>query len=154
MGSVIFQAGQRRVMAEGSLLMIHDPISLMWGNAAEMRKEAKVLDTHKETLMSIYLNAGFADGNKERLSSMMSRETWLKGEDAIAAGLADRIEGEVKAAACLPTDFVNRAYAAAPKIELMPFLADPTENRCEPNPLEELQELERCLINRSRITNI
>lgn len=153
MGSVIFQAGDRRVMAEGSLLMIHDPISLMWGNAAEMRKEAKVLETHKESLMSIYLNAGFLDGDSARLSRLMSKETWLKGEKAVEEGLADEVEGEVRAAACLSESLMGRLYAAAPKENLVPFILPPEgsdELDTQEDPAPEAEEIERKAISDSR----
>ncbi len=153
MGSIIFQAGDRRVMAEGSLLMIHDPISLMWGNAAEMRKEAKVLETHKESLMSIYLNAGFLDGDKDRLSRLMSKETWLKGEQAVADGLADEVEGEVRVAACLSESLMARLYVDAPKENLAPFIlpADGSESAdTSEAELPEVVTAERNAISASR----
>lgn len=153
MGSIIFQAGDRRVMAEGSMLMIHDPISLIWGNAAEMRKEAKVLETHKETLMSIYLNSGFLDGDKERLSRLMSREAWLKGEKAVEEGLADEVEGEVRAAACLSESLMARLYTTPPKENLTPFLSATESSEVtdtnEPSP-PSAEEAEEKTLSESR----
>lgn len=122
MASVIFQAGDRRVMAEGSLLMIHDPISWVFGNARAMRKEAEVLDTHKESLMSIYLNAGFSDGDEAKLAELLSEETWLKGEDAIAYGLADEVEGELRVAALVDQKMVARLWLKKPVDAVKPFI--------------------------------
>ena len=44
--SVIFAAGDERVMHDASLLMIHNAWTSVWGaNAAELRKQADDLDT-------------------------------------------------------------------------------------------------------------
>lgn len=118
--SVIAQCGDKRVMAEGALMMIHDPSTFVWGNAADMRKEADVLDVHKETLMTVYLNAGFSD--KEELGRLMSAETWMTGEEAVENGLADEVEGELQVAALLTDTLVDRLYGKKPVVDLAGYM--------------------------------
>lgn len=87
--SVIFQAGDERVVEPGGMVMIHDPFTMAVGNAAELRKLADDLDKHGENLAEQY--ARRAGGTPEQWRDVMRAETWYKADEAVAAGLADRI---------------------------------------------------------------
>lgn len=84
--SVIAVGCDETVMSPGTQMMIHSPWSIAWGNAAEMRKEAAVLDNFEAAIIEIYeAKAGAKDW-----ATLLAEETWLTGPQAIELGLADR----------------------------------------------------------------
>jgi ATP-dependent protease ClpP protease subunit len=107
--SVIMQAGQERVIQPGAMVMIHDASSECYGNAADMSKMAADLDKHSDNLASIY--AARAGGNPAQWRDAMRAETWYTADEAVAAGLADKVGTDT---AALPTDFGLAAYHPVP----------------------------------------
>tara|TARA_R110000824_G_scaffold104256_2_gene247454 strand:+ start:3517 stop:4215 length:699 start_codon:yes stop_codon:yes gene_type:complete len=105
--SVIALAGDTVTMAEGSLLMVHLPWTQIAGNAEDLRKEAEVLDQHKETLIDIY--ASNSQLGRDEIEAMLSEETWLTAEEAYELGLITTIAGELKQAASVNIDSFNNA---------------------------------------------
>lgn len=105
--SVIALAGDTATMAEGSLLMVHLPWTQIAGNAEDLRKEAEVLDQHKETLIDIY--ASNSQLGRDEIEAMLSEETWLTAEEAYELGLITTIAGELKQAASVNIDSFNNA---------------------------------------------
>jgi ATP-dependent protease ClpP protease subunit len=87
--SVIAMAGDEIVMGTGTQLMIHDASMLVWGNADELRKQAAVGDQLSEGMASIY--ADRAGGAAATWRAAMQAETWYSGQEAVDAGLADRV---------------------------------------------------------------
>lgn len=88
--SVIFMAGDERIMYPSSMLMIHNASTLTCGTAEELRKAAD--DTEKITTMS---KAAYMEGvsiTEEELSSLMDAETWISPAEAINWGFATSIE--------------------------------------------------------------
>lgn len=90
--SVIFMAGNTRVMNEASLLMIHNPWTYAAGNAAELRKEADDLEVIAEASINAYLNR--ISIKREELIDLLDAETWLSPETALLKGFATAIESE------------------------------------------------------------
>lgn len=90
--SVIFMAGERRVMRPASLLMLHNASMGVWGDANEHRKAAEDLDTITELSRTAYLEHATDALTEERLRSVMDRETWVKPETALEWGLATEVE--------------------------------------------------------------
>jgi ATP-dependent protease ClpP protease subunit len=86
--SVIAQAGQSRVIAPGAMMMIHDALSLCIGNAGDMRETADLLDQVSNNLASIYAARG---GTVEDWRAAMQAETWYGAQDAVDAGLMDKL---------------------------------------------------------------
>ena len=123
--SVIVQAGQDRVMQAGSMMMIHDASTLCYGDEAEMAKTAEVLGKNSDNIASIY--ADRAGGTPEQWRDTMRAETWYTADEAVAAGLADRV-GD--GAAELPAGMDLTAFAAVPgriaaRLRKMPQAAAP-----------------------------
>ena len=86
--SVVMMAGDTIEAAENSIIMIHDPHSIVAGNAAELRERADVLDTVGDQIADTY--AGRATSTTAaQFRRMMRNETWLKPADAAALGLVD-----------------------------------------------------------------
>lgn len=92
MGSIIAMAGDTINIAKNGYLMIHNPWSFALGDAAEMRKQADLMDKLAGTMAETY--ASRAGGRPEKMRAIMDAETWYNAEDAKAAGLVDAITGE------------------------------------------------------------
>lgn len=106
MASVIAMAGDEIVMAEGAMLMIHNPLWLAAGEAEDMRQAADVMDKLKDQLVGIY--AGRTGQPTADIASLMDAETWFTAEEAIALGFADRQEDRMAIAATFdPHKFRN-----------------------------------------------
>lgn len=87
--SVIFMAGDSRVMGDASLLMIHNAWSAMAGNAKEMRKMADDLD--KITAASIAAYMEHVTLSEVQLKHKMDAETWVTPSEALEWGFATQI---------------------------------------------------------------
>lgn len=88
--SFIAMGGDEVVMARNSELMIHDAWGVCVGNAADMQKMADELGHFSDNLADIY--AAKAGGTVEQWRAVMEAETWYSAEEAVAAGLADRVD--------------------------------------------------------------
>lgn len=87
MASVIALSGNRLEMAEGSALMIHNPWSIVAGDADEMRKQADLLDQIQSQLIEKY--KGRLGNDEEQIKSMLAQETWIFSGEAVELGYAD-----------------------------------------------------------------
>ena len=88
--SVIFMAGDKRVMNEASLLMIHNAWTLASGNAAELRKQAEDLDTITGASVKAYLSG--VSITEEEVRALMDAETWLDPSKALEYGFCTEIQ--------------------------------------------------------------
>lgn len=89
MASYVAMAGDEILIAENALLMIHDPWTIMAGNAKQLRDAAGILDKMGGNLASAY--AKRSGQNVEIVTAMMAEETWLTAQEAIDKGFADAI---------------------------------------------------------------
>ena len=88
--SVIFMAGDIRIMNKASLLMIHNAWTYAEGNAEELRKQAD--DLEKITSASIAAYMTHVNLSKPKLKALMDAETWLTPKEALRYGFASQIE--------------------------------------------------------------
>ncbi len=94
-GSIIAMAGEKVLMAPGSIMMTHNPWSYAAGEAKDMLHMAEVLDEIKESIINIYeIKTG---RSREELSTLMDEETWMSAKKAVAEGFADGILYEEEA---------------------------------------------------------
>lgn len=87
--SIIFQAGNRRVMAKNAQLMIHQASGMTLGRADEHEKMADMLGRIDEQIADVY--AARAGGTRDGWRQRMKEDTYFTAEEAVAAGLADEI---------------------------------------------------------------
>ncbi|AEA27915.1 peptidase S14 ClpP [Pseudonocardia dioxanivorans CB1190] len=87
--SVIAMAGDEVVMGIGSQMMVHDASGYTWGNAAEIEAFLRRLNATSDSLAGTY--AARAGGTVAEWRAVMQAETWYTPEEAVAAGLADRV---------------------------------------------------------------
>ena len=80
----------RVVMRPTAELMIHEAMSFIGGNAAEMSRVVADLDRISANLSTVY--AERSGGDPAEWRERMRAETWFSAEEAVAAGLADAVE--------------------------------------------------------------
>jgi ATP-dependent protease ClpP protease subunit len=88
--SVIAVAADETVMGRNSQMMIHDAWGLCVGNRDDMHTTAARLDKISDNIASVYSDK--AGGDVAAWRSAMLAETWYSAEEAVAQGLADRVE--------------------------------------------------------------
>ena len=96
--SLIALAGDKVIMAENALYMIHNPYGMVAGNANDMRDFADKLDKVGGSISMAYISkTGKTD---TEIKALLDAETWLNADEALAHGFIDEISGEVDMAAC------------------------------------------------------
>jgi len=111
MGSVIAMAADNIEMAEGSLMMIHNPWGGAWGEADELRKVANVLDKMKASLIGTYHAKTTID--RDKLAELMNAETWMDATEAHSLGFINSIRETVEPENCLSIDDAKALTALA-----------------------------------------
>lgn len=87
--SYIAIAADEVVMAVGAEMMVHDASGIVLGQAADMQKMADDLNRISDNIASLYaLKAG---GTTAEWRDVMLAETWYSADEAVTAGLADRV---------------------------------------------------------------
>lgn len=87
--SVIAMAGTKVLMSPVSMLMIHNPMTVAFGNKGEMEKAIDMLDEVKESIINAYeIKTGMS---RAKLSHLMDSETWMDANKAVELGFADDI---------------------------------------------------------------
>lgn len=100
------------VMAENSTAMIHDAWGICLGNAADMADMAGMLNKVSDNIAAVY---AARSGDVKTWRKAMQAESWYTADEAVAAGLADRVEGAGDAAAANRFDLSVFAYAGRAK---------------------------------------
>ena len=88
--SVLAAAADELVMAPNSTLMIHDAWGVCVGPAADMRSMADLLDKLSDNIADLY--AAKSGTRAQEWRERMRAETWYTADEAVEAGLADRVE--------------------------------------------------------------
>lgn len=87
--SVIAMAGNTVLMSPVSMMMIHNPATVAFGDHAEMQKAIDMLAEVKESIINAYvIKTGLT---RAKLSHLMDAETWMDANKAIELGFADDI---------------------------------------------------------------
>lgn len=89
--SVIFMAGEERIMSNASLLMIHNPWTWTEGNAQELRKIADDLDKMSQASVNAYLE--HVNLKEDEVKELLDNETWLEPQEALSYGFATSVTG-------------------------------------------------------------
>ena len=87
--SVVAMAGDRVLMSPVAMLMIHDPMTIAMGNAADMEKAISTLNEVKESIINAYAKKTGLSRNK--IARLMSDETWMNAKKAVEMGFADEV---------------------------------------------------------------
>jgi len=91
--SIIALAADEVRMSDNTFMMIHNPWSIVMGDAASMREEADLIDKVRDTTIAqIYMSK--TGKEKDEILGKMSAETWFTAQEAKEYGLIDEIDGE------------------------------------------------------------
>ena len=143
--SLIVLAADRVVMPVNAMLMVHNPWTLAYGNANELRELADKLDKISDSVL-IETYAAKTGLSADELREMMDAETWLSGEEAVEQGFADELLEEQKIAAYYEGDNVKFNNV---EVHLNKFKAFPKSKFSEHKPTNtlSLQQRHRHKIN-------
>ncbi len=87
--SVIAMAGTKVLVSPVSMLMIHNPATVAFGDTAEMEKAISMLNEVKESIINAYeIKTGLS---RAKLSHLMDAETWMDANKAVELGFANEI---------------------------------------------------------------
>ena len=87
--SVIAMAGDEVVMSPVAMMMIHNPATVIFGEAADLASGIKMLSEVKESIINAYeIKTGLS---RAKLSHLMDAETWMDANKAVELGFADEI---------------------------------------------------------------
>jgi ATP-dependent protease ClpP protease subunit len=107
--SLIAMAGDTISMSAGSVMMIHDPAGMTFGNSADHAKTIEGLEALATSYARVY--AARSGKTIEESRDIMKAERWFGPDEAVAEGFADEV-GAAKARTVSAFDY--RLYAAAP----------------------------------------
>lgn len=89
--SVIFMAGDERIMNNASLLFIHNAWSYCSGNSNELKKAAEDLEKITQASVNAYMEN--VNISEDELKEYMDAETWLSPMECLDMGFCTTIEG-------------------------------------------------------------
>lgn len=108
--SYIAMAADKVIMEANSTMMIHRAWGMVVGNEDDAREYADMLSMVSDLIAEMYaLKAG---GKPAEWRKKMAKDTWYKAAEAVAAGLADEVAGELSASAKIDTSVF--AYHTSP----------------------------------------
>ena len=98
--SVIAMAGSKVLVSPVSMLMIHNPATIAFGDKAEFQKAIAMLSEVKESIINAYeIKTGLP---RVKLAHLMDAESWMNANKAVELGFADglmfKADGESAAA--------------------------------------------------------
>ena len=156
--SVVAMAGDEIVMSPVSMLMIHNPAMMAYGDHADFEKAIAVLDEVKESIINAYAEKTGLSRNK--ISKLMDEETWMNARKALELGFANSILGRVSddsgymVVDPLPRnsimfsrkwedkDFLKKLQDSIPEPKTEPFPETPSDEEYEKSVEETFEDLE------------
>ena len=109
--SVIAMAGTKVLMSPVSMMMIHNPMTVAFGDSAEMQKAIEMLGSVKDSIINAYeIKTGLS---RTKLSHLMDAETWMDANKAVELGFADEIMQRVDSAEDMEPPAVSMLYSKA-----------------------------------------
>lgn len=128
--SLVFMAGDERIMPENAMLMIHNAWIITAGTADEIRKTAEMMDKARDGIVAAYRRSGLAD---EKIIELMDATTWMDALEAQSMGFCSLIEEPVKLAASADCVDILEKLGGAPS-EFVATLRAQVEGEGEQQP--------------------
>ena len=111
-GTFILMMGDDINLYENSMIMIHKPIGLCYGNALEFQKYIDLLNTVEDsTMIPLYMKKSKVD--EEEIRNKINAESWLGAKQTQELFNINLIEEEKQAVACASDLF--KKYKNVPK---------------------------------------
>lgn len=87
--SVIAMAGDEILMSPVAMMMIHNPSTVIFGEASDLQSGIDMLSEVKESIINAYeQKTGI---QRSKISKMMDAETWFSAKKAVELGFADKV---------------------------------------------------------------
>ncbi len=138
--SLVAMAGDRTVVAENAMFMVHRPWTAVVGDAEEMRRQAGTLDKAWSAMLATYQRrTGRRAAKIEKAVADAGGEWWMTAEEAVAAGFADAVEKTAKKAQAFGLSRFRRVperLAASSDDEHVPAAGPPCVLEIAPSPVE------------------
>lgn len=126
--SYIAVSGHEKQAYKNTMIMIHEPMTGLWGNQHDLRDAADILKQINEQMIDIY--ADNTNVGKRELKSMLKDETWMTASVAKEKGFVDTI--------------LNAGSPAEAKFDISMFASAPDTLQSEPRKPTE-RNIERAL---------
>lgn len=139
MASVIAMVGDTVIMPKNTMMMIHKPWGVSWGDANDMREYADLLDKLENVLIPAYVAK--TGKTTEEITAMLEQETWLDGDECVEHGFADKVIEPVKAMASLTSKRIEEfsSMPSAIKNQITPKNTTKPTQQPQPNSSPEPQ---------------
>ena len=110
--SLIAMAGDTIRVPKNALMMIHEPWSIAMGAEDDLLKAAEMLATYNRACINTYAEK---TGKKpEEIAALLKAETWMTGDEALAAGFATETAPEVKVETASAQAATHELFRRAP----------------------------------------
>lgn len=109
--SIVAMAGEHITMMQGSMMMIHNPCSLVYGDSETHKGESDVLNKLRDQMADIY--AERTGMTRDTIITLMDAETWMTAQEAVNTGFADAVEPHT----ATPSVEITDRYAEGVKAE-------------------------------------
>lgn len=124
-GSYLAIAGKKRQAYKNSMVMIHEPMTGMWGNQYEFRETADILSQISESMVDMY--ADNTNLGKRDIREMLRAETWMNAKTAKEKGFIDTI---IEAGKPVKAEFDLSIFSSLPD----EFKAESQDLQSKPEP--------------------
>jgi ATP-dependent protease ClpP protease subunit len=95
--TLVAMAGDKVLVAENAMFMVHRPWTGVMGDAPEMRRQADVLDKAWSAMLATYARrTGRRAATFEQKVADAGGEWWMTAAEAVAEGFADAVEKPAK----------------------------------------------------------
>ncbi len=127
--SVIAMAGTKVLVSPVSMIMIHNPMTVAFGDSGEMQKAIEMLGSVKDSIINAYeIKTGLS---RAKLSHLMDAETWMDANKAVELGFADGILHREDVPENVEPPAVSMLYSKAAVVN---SLMDKIAAKCKTNP--------------------
>lgn len=124
--SVIAMAGDTVLMSPVSMMMIHNPMTIAFGDSGEMQRAIDMLKSVKDSIINAYeLKTGMS---RTKLAHLMDAETWMDSNKAIELGFADEVIQRKGAVDEMKVSQVSMLYS---KTAVVNSLMDKIAEKCK-----------------------
>jgi len=102
MASVIAMAGDKIRMPDNAMMMVHNAISGVYGDAEDMREVASVLDKIDASIVSTYMAR--TGKTEAEVRDLMAADTFMTAAEALALGFATEVTASIEAKAAFDVE--------------------------------------------------
>lgn len=123
--SVIAMAGDKVLMSPVSMMMIHNPMTIAFGDSGEMQRAIDMLVSVKDSIINAYeVKTGLS---RVKLAHLMDAETWMDANKAVELGFADEVIKRKGAVDDMEVSQVSMLYS---KTAVVNSLMDKIAEKC------------------------